>query len=91
MTFDELMREALRLDPPSRACLARELLGSLGALTEDEVERLWLAEAVRRDVQMASGEVQPIPMAEVFAGLRAARGDTPESGGLPREGRPAIR
>lgn len=73
MTIDELKREALRLDPSSRASLARELLGSLDALTEDEVERLWLEEAMRRDAQMAAGEVQPIPMDEVFAELRAAR------------------
>jgi len=72
MTFDEPKREALRLDPSSRARLARELLGGLDALTE-EVEQLWLEEAVRRDAQMASGEVKPIPMDEVFAELRAAR------------------
>ena len=73
MTIDELKREALQLDASTRASLARELLGSLDSLSEAEVERLWLEEAVRRDEEMASGKVQPIPMDEVFAELRAAR------------------
>ena len=33
-----------------------------------------LEEAVRRDEEMASGKVKPIPMDEVFAELRATRG-----------------
>ena len=73
MTIDELRREALQLDASTRASLARDLLGSLDSLSEAEVERLWLEEAVRRDEEMVSGKVQPIPMDEVFAELRAAR------------------
>ncbi|MDZ4064287.1 MAG: addiction module protein [Coriobacteriia bacterium] len=73
MTIDELKREALQLDASTRASLARDLLGSLDSLSEAEVERLWLEEAVRRDEEMASGKVQPIPLDEVFAELRAAR------------------
>jgi hypothetical protein len=57
-----------------RADLARELLVSLDDLSEPEVERLWLEEAVRRDEEMASGKVRPIPMDEVLAALRATRG-----------------
>lgn len=73
MTIDELKREALRLDAATRAELARDLLVSLDDLSEAEVERLWLEEAVRRDEEMASGKVTPIPMDEVFAELRATR------------------
>jgi hypothetical protein len=73
MTIDELKREALQLDASTRAGLARDLLVSLDDLSEAEVERLWLEEAVRRDEEMASGKVQPIPMDEVFADLRSAR------------------
>lgn len=73
MTIDELKREALQLDPSTRAGLARDILHSLDDLSETEVERLWLEEAVRRDEEMASGKVQPIPMDEVFAELRASR------------------
>jgi len=73
MTIDELQREALQLDPSARASLAGELLASLDDLSAAEVEQLSLEEAVRRDEEMASGKVKPIPMDEVFAKLRAGR------------------
>ena len=73
MTIDELRREALQLDPSTRASLARELLESLDDLSDTEIEQLWLEEAVRRDEEMASGKCRPIPMDEVFAELRAGR------------------
>jgi len=73
VTIDELKREALGLDVSTRASLARELLVSLDDLSEAEAERLWLEEAVRRDEEMATGQVKPIPMDEVFAELRASR------------------
>ena len=73
MTIDELKREALGLDVSTRASLARELLVSLDDPSEAEAERLWLEEAVRRDEEMATGQVKPIPMDEVFAELRASR------------------
>ena len=73
MTIDELKREALQPDPPARASLARDILVSLDGLSEAETEQLWLEKAVRRDEEMASGKVEPIPMDEVFAELRATR------------------
>ncbi len=73
MTIEELKQEALRLDPSSRADLARELLESLDDLPEPEIERLWLEEAERRRAAVQSGAVDPIPMDEVFAKARAAR------------------
>jgi hypothetical protein len=53
VTIDDLMREALTLDPQGRARLAHRLLDSLDELSEAEVEQLWLAEAVRRDAEIA--------------------------------------
>ena len=73
MTVDELKQEAMRLDPTERASLARELLVSLDALSEPEVERLWLEEAERRRLLVAAGETQLVPMDEVFAQARANR------------------
>lgn len=73
MTIDELRREALRLDPSTRASLARDLLESLDDLAEREVEQLWLEEAERRRQEVASGAVRAIPMDEVFARARARR------------------
>jgi putative addiction module component (TIGR02574 family) len=71
MTIDELKREALRLDPSDRADLARELLSSLDDLPEDEIERLWVEEALRRDVELDAGTARAIPADEVFAAARA--------------------
>ncbi|MDO8987628.1 MAG: addiction module protein [Coriobacteriia bacterium] len=73
MTVDELKQEAMRLDPTERASLARELLVSLDALSEPEVERLWLEEAERRRLLVEAGETQLVPMDEVFAQARARR------------------
>jgi len=73
MTNDELKREALQQNPSVRASLARDLLRSLDGLSEAEVEQLWLEEAARRDEEMASGRVDPVPMDEVFAALHAGR------------------
>lgn len=71
MTIDELKREALSLDPPSRANLARELLSSLDDLPQDEIERLWIEEALRRDAEIDAGTARRIPADEVFAAARA--------------------
>ena len=71
MTIDELKREALRLDPSGRADLARELLQSLDDLSENEVERLWVDEALRRDAELDAGLARTIPADEVFTAARA--------------------
>lgn len=71
MTIDELKRAALSLDPPGRADLARELLSSLDDLPEDEIERLWVEEALRRDAEIDAGTARCIPADEVFAAARA--------------------
>jgi hypothetical protein len=73
MTIEELKREALRLDPSTRASLARDLLSSLDDLSEDEVEQLWLEEASRRRDEVIAGAVETIPMDEVFAQARSKR------------------
>ncbi len=71
MTIDELKREALSLDASGRADLARELLSSLDDLPEDEIERLWVEEALRRDAEIDAGTARMIPADEVFAAARA--------------------
>ncbi len=71
MTIDELKAEALRLNPEERAELASELLVSLDNLSEAEVGKLWIDEAVRREAELDSGTARAIPAAEVFAAARA--------------------
>ena len=73
MTIEELRREALGLDLPSRASLARDLLSSLDDLSEAEVEQLWLEESQRRHQDVASGAVATVSADEALAKARAAR------------------
>lgn len=73
MSVDELKAEALRLDPEARADLARELLASLDGLSEAEVEKLWIDEAIRRDEELDSGAAQAYPADEVLNRARARR------------------
>ena len=73
MSIDELKAEVLRLDPEARADLARELLASLDGLSEAEVEKLWIDEAVRRDEELDSGVARASPAAEVLDRARARR------------------
>lgn len=74
MTIDELKAEVLRLAPEGRADLARELLASLDALSDSEIERLWLDEAERRLAQLESGNATADPSDVVLARVRARRG-----------------
>ncbi len=73
MSVDELRAEVLRLDPQTRAYLARELLASLDTLSEAEIEKLWLDEAIRRDKELVSGAAQAYPADEVLDRARARR------------------
>ena len=73
MTVDELRAEVLRLDPQTRAYLARELLASLDTLSDAEIEKLWVGEAVRRDEELDSGAARAYPADEVLDRARAVR------------------
>jgi putative addiction module component (TIGR02574 family) len=74
MTIDELKAEALRLNPEERAELASDLLVSLDDLSESEIEKVWVEEAMRRDAALDSGAARAIPADEVFAAARARLG-----------------
>jgi putative addiction module component (TIGR02574 family) len=73
MNVERLKAEALRLSPEARVYLARELLASLDTMNEDEIEKLWIDEAIRRDVELDSGTARAYPADEVFARARARR------------------
>ena len=66
MSFEELKAEALKMNPKSRAELAKELLVSLDTLSDAEIERLWIEEAIRRDDEIDQGVAQMRPAEEVF-------------------------
>ena len=61
MNVETICHEALSLPPQERAQLAEQLLSSLDALTETEIEQLWLQEAAHRAKEMDKGVVQRIP------------------------------
>ena len=73
MSVEELKTEILRLNPEARANLAREILASLDAMNESEIEALWVEEAVRRDEDLDSEEARAFPAAEVLARARSIR------------------
>lgn len=70
MTIDELEAAVLRLDPSLRAKLAERLLRSLEVLSDEENERLWAEEALRRYREIESGKAAVRPAKDV---LRDAR------------------
>jgi hypothetical protein len=71
--FEELKEEVLRLNPEARALLARELLASLDAMSEAEIEKLWVDEAIRRDEELDRGAARAHPAEEVLERARARR------------------
>ena len=73
MTLDDLRTEALKLTPEARAALAHSLVLSLDDLSPEEIERLWLDEAERRDREMEELGVAGIAGDEVFARIRTRR------------------
>jgi hypothetical protein len=70
MSIDEIKTEALKLNPASRARLARDLLASLDTLSAADLEQLWLDEAVRRDDELDQGTARLQPADEVLARAR---------------------
>jgi putative addiction module component len=74
MSIEELTTEALKLNPASRARLARDLLASLDTLSAAELEQLWLDEAIRREGELTQGTARLQPADEVMARARARLG-----------------
>jgi len=61
MNAETIRREALSLPAQERAALAEQLLSSLEALSEAEIEQLWFQEAARRAAKLDQGAAQRIP------------------------------
>jgi hypothetical protein len=68
----EIIEQALELDEPERALIAREMLASLGSA---EVSSEFAREIEKRIRDVDSGAVKPVPWSEVRAELEnLARG-----------------
>ncbi|BCO26190.1 hypothetical protein MIZ03_1070 [Rhodoferax lithotrophicus] len=65
MNTETITREALSLPVQQRAELAAQLLSSLDALSEAEIEPLWLQVAAQRAAEMDQGLSRRIPAEEV--------------------------
>lgn len=71
MSIEEVEIEALKLDPNLRAKLAMKLLYSLEDLSDEENERLWAEEALRRHEELETGLATERPAEEVFQNARS--------------------
>ena len=65
MNTATITSEALSLPAQQRAILAAQLLSSLDALSEAEIEPLWFQEAARRAAEMDQGLSKRVPADEV--------------------------
>ena len=71
MSVEDVEAAALSLDPKGRAHLARRLLLSLESLSSEEIDRLWVDEAARRDEAVDAGSLPSRPAESVFRDARA--------------------
>ena len=71
MNIQAIEQEVLHLSIEDRARLAEKLLSSLDALSEQEIEKLWLVEAQRRAAEIDNGTVQLVSAEEVERRIQA--------------------
>lgn len=71
MELAVLEAEALKLDPEDRARLAERLLASLETFSEEENDRNWLNEAMRRAAELDADPSRGRPAEDVLRDLRA--------------------
>ena len=72
MTIKQVEAEALKLKPEARAELAEKLLRSLEDLSDEDIERLWAEEALRRDAELDAGTASMRDAEDVFRDARAS-------------------
>ena len=75
-TMDELLRQALELEPRAREELATLLFDSVPTESPEEVEAAWEATIRRRVQELESGTVKTIPWEELRSKLVRNEGDT---------------
>jgi putative addiction module component (TIGR02574 family) len=70
LTLEQLAQEAMKLPVASRAVLADQIVESLDLAQPDDIQRLWVTEALRRRDEVRSGQIKPVPGEEVLAEVR---------------------
>ena len=68
MTTQDMLRQALQLDPAQRFELAEEILHSLDK-PDPVIDAIWIEEAEKRLVAFRGGKVKAIPGEDVFGAL----------------------
>ena len=68
MGKQEIVTQALKLDPAERFDLVDQILHSLDK-PDPEIDRIWLEEAERRLAAYRAGKVKGIPAEEIFGKL----------------------
>ena len=71
MNIQAIEQAILHLPIEDRARLAEKLLSSLDALSEQEIEKLWLVEAQRRVTEIDNETVQLVSAEEVERRIQA--------------------
>ena len=71
LTREQLLTEALSLDPTEREALAEELLLSLDEPDREAIDAAWLAESRSRDAAFRRGEIQGVPVDDAIARILA--------------------
>ena len=74
VTVEELLRQALQLEPRARAELAALILESVPTESSEEVDAAWESEIRRRVQELESGSVKTIPWEEVREKLIRSEG-----------------
>ncbi|NEQ81649.1 MAG: addiction module protein [Moorea sp. SIO2I5] len=70
VSVEQVMKEALSLPSAWRALLAEKLVESLEFDVDEKLQTLWVGEAKKRQYEIRSGMVQPIPGEEGLARVR---------------------
>lgn len=74
LTLEQITSEAMHLSVASRAELAEKLVESLDFSENEDLQKAWASEAIRRREDVRSGRVQTIPGEQVFAEVRRMLG-----------------
>ena len=69
--ISEIEERVRALSAEDKAELIRTLIADLDGPLDADVERAWLAEAERRNLELAEGKVRPVPREQVFETLRS--------------------
>ena len=66
LTKQQLLAEAMALDPQDREALAEGLWLSIEGEDREELDAKWPAEARRRDASFAAGQIKAVPVDEAI-------------------------